>query len=237
MSEKKFNVYLEFNYSKLNFAAFNCINNKLEFYKEILYESYFEDKKNLNLEKLEKILEENIRIVEKSIKEFIKDVYLIIETPQSTSIKLSVNKSNEGKKIDKEDATFLIQDAKQQILKFNKDLKILHIIVEKYTLDNIKYDLLPSDKLCDKFSIDINFICFPKNFIKSFESLFAKQQIYINQFVCLNYLNSLIFDGENRNICQKGKDIVEGINKQEVVSIPKILKKKGFFEKLFHLFK
>ena len=33
------------------------------------------------------------------------------------------------------------------------------------------------------------------------------------------------------------KDIVEGINKQEVVSIPKILKKKGFFEKLFHLFK
>ena len=91
MSEKKFNVYLEFNYSKLNFAAFNCINNKLEFYKEILYERYFEDKKNLNLEKLEKILEENIRIVEKSIKEFIKDVYLIIETPQSTSIKLSVN--------------------------------------------------------------------------------------------------------------------------------------------------
>ena len=38
-------------------------------------------------------------------------------------------------------------------------------------------------------------------------------------------------------LVNKNRLIVEGINKQEVVSIPKILKKKGFFEKLFHLFK
>ena len=42
---------------------------------------------------------------------------------------------------------------------------------------------------------------------------------------------------KEKNICEYAKNIVQGINKQEVVSIPKELEKKGFFEKLFHFFK
>ena len=53
----------------------------------------------------------------------------------------------------------------------------------------------------------------------------------------MNYINSFSFDDKNKNICQKGKEIVEGLNKQEVVSIPRVPKKRGFFEKLFHFFK
>ena len=237
MSEKKFDVYLEFNYLNLNLAVFNKANNKLEYYKELPYKNYFSNYKELDFKKLDEILEKNIRELEKLTKEFIKDVYLLVETPQSISINLSVNKNNEGNKVTKEDATYLIQDARQQIIKFNSDLKILHIIVEKYILDDSKYDLLQLDKTCNKFSIDIKFICFPKNFVKNFENLFSKQQIYINQFVCLNYINSFSFEDKNKNICQKGKEIVEGLNKQEVVSIPRVPKKRGFFEKLFHFFK
>ena len=48
MSEKKFDVYFEFNYSKINFAAFNKISDKLEYYKEQTYESYFDNYKELN---------------------------------------------------------------------------------------------------------------------------------------------------------------------------------------------
>ena len=82
-----------------------------------------------------------------------RDVYLIIETPQSTSIKLSVTKNNEGNKINKEDAMYLVQDAKQQLLKSNQDLGITHIIVENYVLDNVQYKFFPSKKKCTNFSI------------------------------------------------------------------------------------
>ena len=94
MSEKKFDVYLEFNFLKLNLAAFNKGSNKLEYYKEIPYDTYVNNMQELNFEKLQQILEDNIREIEKKIKEFVKDVYLIIETNQSTTIKLSVNKNN-----------------------------------------------------------------------------------------------------------------------------------------------
>jgi cell division protein FtsA len=237
MSERKFDIYFEFNYSRLNLAAFSKTSDKLEYYKEQTYKSYFDNYKELNFEKLEKFLEENILAIEKSTGEFVRDIYLIVETPQSISIKLSVTKNNEGNKIIKEDAMYLVQDAKQQLMKSNQDLGIIHIIVENYVLDDVKYKFLPLEKKCTKFSIDIIFICFPKDLLKSFERLFLKQQIYINQFVCSNYIKTFNFTNKEQNICECAKDIVQGANKQEVVSIPKELKKKGFFEKLFHFFK
>ncbi len=239
MSERKFAIYLEFNYSRLNLAAFSKTSDKLEYYKEQTYKSYFDNYKELNFEKLEKFLEENILAIEKSTGEFVRDIYLIVETPQSISIKLSVTKNNEGNKIIKEDAMYLVQDAKQQLMKSNQDLGIIHIIVENYVLDDVKYKFLPLEKKCTKFSIDIKFICFPKDLLKSFERLFLKQQIDIIQFVCSNYIKKFEFVDvdKEKNICEYAKDIVQGINKQEVVSIPKELEKKGFFEKLFHFFK
>ena len=237
MSKKNFDIYLEFNYSKLNLAAFNKLNSQLEYYKEQSYKSYINSDQELNFDELQKLVEKNIIEMEKSIDEFVKDIYLIIETPQTMSIQLSVIKNNEGKNITKQDALYLIQDAKQQILKSHLDIRILHIIVENYIFDDMEYKFLPLEKNCKKFSIDIKFICFPKNLLKNFEQLFLKQQIFINQFICLNYVKTFNSRDNEKNICELAKDIVKGVNKQEVVSIPKIIKKTGFFEKLFHFFR
>ena len=237
MSKKNFDIYLEFNYSKLNLAAFNKLNNQLEYYKEQSYKSYINSDQELNFDELQKLVETNIIEMERSIDEFVKDIYLIIETPQTMSIQLSVIKNNEGKNITKQDALYLIQDAKQQILKSHLDIRILHIIVENYVYDNVKYKFLPLEKKCKKFSIDVKFVCFPKNLLKNFEQLFLKQQIFINQFICLNYVKTFNSKDNEKNICELAKDIVKGVNKQEVVSIPKIIKKTGFFEKLFHFFR
>ena len=237
MSEKKFDIYFEFNHSQLNLAVFNKTNNKLEYYREQIYESYFKNYRELNFRELGKLIEENIIKIEKSTKEYIRDIYLIVQTPQSISLKLSVTKNNEGNKITKEDAMYLVQDAKQQILKTNKEFGILHIIVENYVLDDIQHKLLPIDQNCNKFSIDVKFICFPKDLLKNFENLFLKQQIFINRFICFNYIKTFNLVDNKKSICELGKDLVSGTNKQEVVLIPKKLKKKGFFEKLFHFFK
>jgi len=236
MSKKNFHIYLEFNYTELNIAAFNKINNKLEYFNQKLYKSYFNNNE-LNFDILQNFVEKNILEVEKAIGEFVKDIYLMIETPQSTSINLSVLKNNEGNKITKQDVMYLIQDAKQQILKSNSAIEIIHIITENYNLDDMNHNFLPLDINCKKFSIDIKFICFPKDLLRNFEQLFLKQQIFINKFICSNYVKTFDFKNNEKHICEKGKEIVEGINKEEVVSIPKIIEKTGFFERLFHFFK
>ncbi len=237
MSKKNFDIYFEFNNENLNLAAFSKSNNKLEYYKEHHYLSYFDNYSELNFEKLDKLIEECIIQVEKSTKEFVRDIYLIAETKESIVIQISVKKNNEGNKISKEDAIYLIQDAKQQLLRSNYDLQIIHIIVENYVLDNVNFNFLPIDQKCKKFSIDIKFICFSKEFKKNFKNLFSKHQIDIKRFICFNYLNELNFENISQNVCEKGKKVVNGINKQEVVLVPREPKKKGFFERLFHFFK
>ena len=67
MSEKKFDIYFEFNYSGLNLAAFSKTSGKLEYYKEQTYKSDFNNYKELNFEKLDKLLETNILDIEKTI--------------------------------------------------------------------------------------------------------------------------------------------------------------------------
>ena len=69
-----------------------------------------------------------------------------------------------------------------------------------------------------------------------FKDFFLSQHILINKFICSNYAKKFYSQNANKNICELGYDIVSGINKQEVVSVPKITAKKGFFEKLFHIF-
>ena len=237
MSKKNFDFYIEFSYSKLNIGAYNIHNQRFEHFKQYTYENYFDKNKNLNFEEISKLLEKSIFDIEKITEEFVQNIFLMIETPESLEIQLSVCKNNEGNNVSRKDAMYLIQDARQQILGSNSDVGIIHIIVEKYILDNIYNDLLPSDVKCKKFSIDLKFICFQKKLLKDFEKLFLKRQIFIDKIICTNYAKTLSFWNEDKNPCEIANLIVQGYNKQEVVSVPKIREKTGFFEKLFHFFR
>ena len=78
MSEKRFDIYFEFNYSKINLAAFNKINDKLEYYKEQTYESYFNNYKELNFKALDRLIEENNLKVHQSLKFLLtKNIFFI----------------------------------------------------------------------------------------------------------------------------------------------------------------
>ena len=54
----------------------------------------------------------------------------------------------------------------------------------------------------------------------------------------ISFSNNIDFLEEfSENICQSGFKLGMGLNKQEVVVVPKKQIKLGFFEKLFHFFK
>ena len=236
MSKKNFDIYLDLCPTKLSIAAFEKFSGHSAFFKEYNCVTNL-NKDQLNFENAGKTIEKNIFEIEKKTGEFLNDIYLMVETPESISINLSLIKNNEGKKIQKKNVQYLIQDAKQQILRSYYNKKIIHIIISNYVIDNIVYNSLPLDINCKKFSIDIQFICFPSNLIKKLEELFNNHQIFINKIICSNYAKSFTKNESCTNICESGLKLIQGINKQEVVIVPRKLEKKGFFEKLFHFFK
>ncbi len=236
MSKKNFDIYIDLSSKKLSIAAFEKFDSHNIFFKEYDCETNL-NKSKLNFENVKKTIEKNIFEIEKKTGEFLEDIYLMVETPESISINLSLIKNNEGKTIEKKNIQYLIQDAKQQILRNYHNKKIIHIIISNYLIDNTSYNYLPLNLSCNKFSIDIKFICFPKNLIKKLEELFNSHQIFINKIICSHYAKSFTKNMSYMNVCESGLKLIKGFNKQEVAIIPRKLEKKGFFERLFHFFK
>jgi len=236
MSEKETDVYFSLNRKKLSTGVFKKSDHSLIFFNEenININSLNE---YTNFEILRKPIEKNIKKIEKNINSFIANIFFMIETDETISIYISLMKKLDNKKIQQKDIKYLIQDAKLQILKAYPDKDIVHIIVNKYIVNDLDYNFVPMDINCNKISIDIQFICFSKNLIKKIETFFTNFQIYVDKIICSKYAESVKDDKTQNNICQIGYNLNKGLNKQEVAIVPKKIEKSGFFEKLFHFFK
>ena len=190
MNDKNFDFFIDLGSSKIRAVAFNKSNKD----EKIIVEKnniLILKKNQLNFFKTEKVIEEIVYELEKKTKVYMNNISLMLDTSDALCIGLSLSKKNDGKFIDKKDVQYLIQDAKQQILKSNPNKSIIHIIISNYKIDNKDYDYLSENMKCKLFSIDIFFICFPKIIIKNLENLFQKNQISINQFLCSSYTKSL----------------------------------------------
>ena len=109
---------------------------------------------NLNI-----ILKEQIINIEKKINSPVNNINLILHDPNNLQIKISTKKNYDLTQIQKDQIQYLIQDLKQQVLTSNKDLKILHIIIENYIIDGNKTPEIPLQINCENLIIEANFIC------------------------------------------------------------------------------
>ena len=201
MTEKNFDIYIEFGSSKIIASAFNK-KDKKNFSISKKCSSYLRSGK-INLNNSKTILEKLIFEIEKKIQEYLNNINLMIDSPEALSVNLSLSKKNDGKKIKKSDIQYLIQAAKQQIVKFYPDKSIIHIIVNNYKVDDNNFDYAPIDIKCDFLAIDLIFICYPKDLIKSLESLFNENQINVTQILCSSYAKSFNYKENYINFFDK----------------------------------
>tara|TARA_B100001059_G_C17801045_1_gene566198 strand:+ start:844 stop:1557 length:714 start_codon:yes stop_codon:yes gene_type:complete len=234
-SEDNFETYLYVSNEKFSILVKKKNSDKT------LYENNFilnEKKIKNSYDLLDQFLNTHIFKIENLLKNFIKNVNLIINSDDNLKIDISVKKVNYGEKFNKETLNHLLIDAKNQINENYHNKIIGHIIIDKYSVDNQQYSSLPTDtddKKCENISIDINFICFSKDFIKNFEKILSKYQIQINNLVCANYIKRY-FKEDFTNIFSSSQKILSGHNVNEVILVPKTQKIQGFFEKFFNFF-
>jgi len=183
MINKNFQIYFDCGFSKIRAGAFNKNNSNKAFFTE---SKFFFDHTNINLE-----IQKMIAFLEENTNEYINDVNLMIDSPKTLSIGISVCKKIAGPKLRQVDIQFLIQEAKQQILSNYKDQNIVHIIINNYKINDITYDSLPDEIECNFISLDILFICLPNEIIDYFKSSFQTFDISINQIACTSYAKTI----------------------------------------------
>ena len=233
MNDKtKFETYILISSKKFVICVIEKLSSRILFKEEEIYD---DNKEFSELDKLDNFLEKKIYKIEKVLKNFIQEVYIILKSKKFFPIGVSIKRENYSNFIYQKNLIHPLNDLKN-LCQFNyKDKKIIHMIIEKYCIDNKDYTILPENLKCDNFTLDIKFDCLPNKLVQEYEFILKKYQILLNQVLNANYIEQ--FENKaHQNIFITASLIVSGSNNNEVLLVNKIIKNKGFFEKFFDFF-
>lgn len=212
---------------------FSCLNkeNKISFTMSHIL------KNGLNnlFEDLEKFFIDNLINIEKSLKDFIRKIYIILDTDDSLSAHLSIKYKLETEKINENKINELLSYLKNQLNKYSNDQKIIHIIISKILTDGKEKDLSSINEIFENLILEAQFECLKVEIVNNLKKLLSKYQISVEKILLGNYLRESIQNCQE-NIIYKADKIIKGSNVKEVIWIKKKTVKKYFFEKFFNFF-
>ena len=224
-----FETFLYISKSKYQIFVYDKNNLKNLYNKEI------ENNDEVELNILSKFLDDNIYKIEKMIKNFIRNIILIVEDDKVLDIGISFKKKNYEKNIDQKQLVTSLVEVKDIFKENYQDLIIMHMtIVEKennFLLNN-------ANSNDDYLFLEVNFICISNNFIFNFNKLLENHQIKIKRYMSGDYIKNF-FDKESKEKMELfviANKLNDGLNSNEVQLVPKGKENKGFFEKFFQLF-
>ena len=227
-----FQTYLYLNRNQFIIYVAEILTNEKIYSEKLAIE---ENSTELKFDKLDQFLGSNIFKIEKKLSSLIKDIYVILDSNEFHSIKLSIKKDNNGNLINSEALIHPLNDLKNLCQSNLQNKKIIHFLIEKYLIDNKFFTTLPENVNCNIFSLDTEFICLSKNLIENIEKILKKYHISLNQILSARYVEKFK-DNKDNNIFTAASSIISGHNSNEVSLIRKINKKQGFFERFFNFF-
>ncbi|MDB3959509.1 hypothetical protein N9407_01775 [Candidatus Pelagibacter sp.] len=200
-----------------------------------LYHEEINNVDEIELNILSKFIDDNIYKIEKMIKNFIRNIILIIQDDKVLDIGISFKKKIYEKNIDQKQLENSLVEVKDIFNENYQDLIIMHmIIVEKEN----NFSLNNDNKNHDYLFLEVNFISIPNNFTFNFDKLLENHQIKIKRYMSGGYIKSF-FDKESKETIElvvMANKLNDGLNKNEVQLVSKNKENKGFFEKFFQLF-
>ena len=225
----------------LDFKTFLSISpNKFGIYlietknHKVLYEKFFNidnEYNTIDYNNLDKFLKENIFNIEKLIKQFVKNIFLIIDHEKIINHVIGIKKKNLNTKY----LTNVLTEVKDLFNKNYNDYKIMHIIINKILIDGNYHPQFLSDIEAKDISLEIQFIAIPKELSSEYEKILEHYQIKITSYLDKKYIQNFCSQNEI-GIPSMALKILNGYNINEVKLVPKNIKKPGFFEKFFQLF-
>jgi len=232
-SDIQFETFLFVSYKKFSILVIRTSDLQKIYLEEIQLTD--DSTREIDFNELNKFLDKNIFKIEKFLKDFVKNIYLIIDFNNFFPIKISIKKDNFGNQLSSNSLSYTLNEAKDLCRKTLNKKKIIHLIIENYVIDEKHFSNLPKNLKCRNFSLDLKFVCLSDNLFKSFEQILKRYQISLKRVASYNYVKKFI-DEDSSDIYNLSKKIIQGSFENEVLIVNKNNKKQGFFERFFNFF-
>ena len=228
---KSLENYLSISSSKLGIYLFDTKNLK-NLYKEELIIN--ENINSINSDILKKFLDNNIFKIEKLSGKFVEDIFLILEDKNIFNLEIGIKKKNYNSSITREYIENSLIEAKDLFRENYPNQEIMHMIINKYFINNKSYSLFNEGLKSDYLALEIKFNSISNTMVYDFNKILENHQIKITKYLNGNYVKNLF--NEDKELTEMSHRVLNGFNENEVSILPKKPQKLGFFEKFFQLF-
>ena len=232
IEELDLETYLSLTKKSFSIYVFDKIKLKNVYEEEYKIEENYNSLNNVHLTKF---LDRNIFKIEKLIGRFIKNIIVVIENDQIFKINIGIKKKNYQDSINDKYLENILVESKDLIKENYPNNKIIHMIIEKYIINNESYSKFMKNLNSDHLCTELNFIIISNQLVLELDRILDKYQIEIVRYLDLNYILKL-FEEDNFEFSTMLHKVKNGYNSNEVILVPKTLKKYGIFEKFFQLF-
>ena len=204
MNEKSLNVFVDFGSSKIRLGIYDKETSKNIIILEKDCISNF-SLNNFDIKNSNEIIKDLIKSAEKKINNHIKNINLMIDTPDMFSIDISIKKNSDRKQYSKNDIKSLLNEVKGLVQKNYLNKKIIHVIVKKFIFDDEEFFEIPNKKIdYNTLIIELKFICFADQIWKSLQDSFKSNYLNIDNLYCSSYVRSSsynsLFDDFNKKV-------------------------------------
>ena len=190
MNEKSLNVFIDFGSSKIRLGIYNKETSKNIIILEKNCISNF-NLNNFDIKNSNEIIKDLIKSAEKKINNHIKNINLMIDTPDMFSIDISIKKNSDSRLYSKNDIKSLLNEAKSLVQKNYLNKKIVHMIVKKFIFDDEEFFEIPNKEInYNTLIIELKFICFADQIWKNLQDSFNSNYINIDNLYCSSYVRS-----------------------------------------------
>jgi len=190
MNEKSLNVFVDFGSSKIRLGIYDKETSKNIIILEKDCISSF-SLNNFDIKNSNEIIKDLIKSAEKKINNHIKNINLMIDTPDMFSIDISIKKNSDRKQYSKNDIKSLLNEIKGLVQKNYLNKKIIHVIVNKFIFDDEEFFEIPNKKIdYNTLIIELKFICFADQIWRSLQDSFKSNYLNIDNLYCSSYVRS-----------------------------------------------
>ena len=223
--------YLSISPNKFGIYLFDPKNSKNVYKEELLIN---QNNNYLNLSNLKIFLDNNIFKIEKLSGKFVENIFLIFEDKSTFNLEMGIKKKNYELSVTKEYLKNSLIEAKDLFRKNYQNQEIMHMIINKYFINNKNYLSFQENLKSDHLALEIQFKSISNNIIYDLNKILENYQIKIIKYLDGNYIKN--FSSKDIELSEMSHRIINGYNENEVIFIQKNPKKLAFFEKFFQLF-
>ena len=194
-------LFVEINYSNYIFVV-GIIDEKenIKIIEKIIIKNEgIIENKFTNINQAQEIIKKNIHLIEDKLDCVFKEVTIIIDNFEYSSINISGFKKLNGFQVLKENISYILNSLKSVITENEKEKSILHIFNSKNILDGTSIENLPIGLYGDFYSHELTFFLIRSNDLKNIKQIFNKSNIDIKKVLIKNFIEGIQLINKDNN--------------------------------------